>query len=148
MMDLTNVLTMHFSSVESLDTLERQEILVTANRSLGHAVGLEKNIFSNFIIMDSDDESNDDTEEEFPIDDTLMVPQNMHMSSPFEFDMAPQGHNNKVLNTFSNICFVLEDEAPIKSCIRRVQDLDVSDYTEEECLNLDDSEIEPDLVVE
>ena len=40
MMDLTNVLTMHFSSVDSLDTLERQEILVTANKSLGHAVGL------------------------------------------------------------------------------------------------------------
>ena len=36
---------------------------------------------------------------------------------------------------FSNICFVMDDEPPVRSCIRRVQDLDVSDYTEKESLN-------------
>ena len=144
-MDFSNVIQRHLAVEDSLDALEQQELKVTGNRGLGHAMVVDSGAFSNFIIMDSDSESDDDTEEEFPMDDVLMIPQGFKNPLPQEYEAAPSGHSKMVLPSFTNICFVLEDEAPVKSCIKRVQDLDVSDYTEKESLNLDDAEIEPDL---
>ena len=53
-------------------------------------------------------------------------------------NVAPPGHEpnlNDSQGLFTNIYFVVEDEPPVRSCIRRVQDLDVSDYTEKESID-------------
>ena len=43
-----------------------------------------------------------------------------------------------LIPSFTNICFVPEDEPPIRSIIKRVQDLDLSDYTAKDSLNLEE----------
>lgn len=130
---------------------------------MGHNTGIHASVFGGFIAFDDEEMEEDaekefsDTEEEFPdlqeqvIRDRngqiqfdfegMTLPPINNNSSKAEFDAAPNGHNEAVHfselvpGMFSNICFVMEDEPPVKSCIRRVQDLDESDYTEKESLN-------------
>ena len=145
-MDFSNLIAFVDHQTLGNDDKEQLELEVTNNiRHLGHNQGIKSSPFADFIVYDSDvsDEDDDDTEEEFPEAYTknrvqLCFEQNIFEQSPKEYDEAPVGHNPLMLPTFTNICFVPEDEPPVRSLIKRVQDLDLSDYTDKDSINLEE----------
>ena len=114
----------HGSNDQETDELELE---VTNNiKHLGHNQNIKPSPFSEFIVYDSDisDGEDDDTEEEFPMfsknNVMLNINNNIKVNTCAEYDEAPKGHNPMLLPTFTNICFVTEDEPPVRSLIKRV----------------------------